>query len=413
MASSSKKAKMERFKRRNVRRKPVERVLTLPLQQNIPECHQFMELLEFERKLDASMTVKSLEIQDALKQPASSTKTLRLFVSHTAELKDVSTMTYKWTLRIQGRTLGRRDAPQVLSHYLKQLVIEFSGGDMADKDRSVDWIKSSASVSADGFSISRVSTLPVTATISLELDHSPRKYKLHSLLASILGIHTATEATVNRKLWEYIKTHNLLSDGRDEVQCNPYLQEAFGCDTFEVGEMSQKIKSALYPPLPVVLRHVIGHNPTPTALDETIVDIDCELLDGFASRRQALMLTEDTHQALQDHDTTITNLLDAISKMKDKREFMEGFAQDPQRFILSCMASQDQDKQIQQVAPGRFGARRQTAAFTQPWAAEAVLKYLQVEADQTREKVHREQLEQQQKLQQQQGASSAAATPKT
>ena len=48
----------------------------------MPESQAYMDLLAFERKLDATIARKRLEIQEMLRRPLKEKRKLRLFVSH-------------------------------------------------------------------------------------------------------------------------------------------------------------------------------------------------------------------------------------------------------------------------------------------------------------------------------------------
>ena len=48
----------------------------------VPEAEAYMGLLGFEQKLDATITRKKLDIQEALKRPMKIKKKLRIYVSH-------------------------------------------------------------------------------------------------------------------------------------------------------------------------------------------------------------------------------------------------------------------------------------------------------------------------------------------
>ena len=67
--------------------------------------------------------------------------------------------------------------------------------------------------------------LPQKANLLLELDDVPTKFKLPSLLANILGVHTASKAQILVRLWIYIKKNSLLSpDDPQIILCDGYLQ---------------------------------------------------------------------------------------------------------------------------------------------------------------------------------------------
>ena len=48
----------------------------------VPESQAYMDLLAFERKLDATIMRKRLEIQEVIRRPMKQKRKLRVFISH-------------------------------------------------------------------------------------------------------------------------------------------------------------------------------------------------------------------------------------------------------------------------------------------------------------------------------------------
>lgn len=76
----------------------------------VPESQAYMDLLAFERKLDATIMRKRLDIQEALKRPMKQKRKLRIFISNTfypakepSEGEEGSVAS--WELRVEGRLL--------------------------------------------------------------------------------------------------------------------------------------------------------------------------------------------------------------------------------------------------------------------------------------------------------------------
>lgn len=76
----------------------------------MPESQAYMDLLAFERKLDATIMRKRLDIQEALKRPMKQKRKLRIFISNTfypakeaGEGEEGSVAS--WELRVEGRLL--------------------------------------------------------------------------------------------------------------------------------------------------------------------------------------------------------------------------------------------------------------------------------------------------------------------
>ena len=69
---------------------------------------QYLELLEFEKQLDAVCARKRLEYQAATQKPvATYKKNLRILVSNIVELGDEGMVS--WTFKVDGRLMDHRD----------------------------------------------------------------------------------------------------------------------------------------------------------------------------------------------------------------------------------------------------------------------------------------------------------------
>lgn len=80
----------------------------------VPESQAYMDLLAFERKLDATIARKRLEIQEMLRRPLKEKRKLRVFIAHhffTAELES-----------------GVSDCVCILASVVRYSVLYLSGG---------------------------------------------------------------------------------------------------------------------------------------------------------------------------------------------------------------------------------------------------------------------------------------------
>lgn len=60
-----------------------DKILPQKVRDLVPESQAYMDLLAFERKLDATILRKRLDIQEALKRPMKQKRKLRIFISNT------------------------------------------------------------------------------------------------------------------------------------------------------------------------------------------------------------------------------------------------------------------------------------------------------------------------------------------
>lgn len=95
------------------KKKLADKILPQKVRDLVPESQAYMDLLAFERKLDATIMRKRLDIQEALKRPMKQKRKLRIFISNTfypckdgnegVEGGDGSVAS--WELRVEGRLL--------------------------------------------------------------------------------------------------------------------------------------------------------------------------------------------------------------------------------------------------------------------------------------------------------------------
>lgn len=65
------------------KRRLADKILPQKVRDLVPESQAYMDLLAFERKLDATIMRKRLDIQEALKRPMKQKRKLRIFISNT------------------------------------------------------------------------------------------------------------------------------------------------------------------------------------------------------------------------------------------------------------------------------------------------------------------------------------------
>lgn len=99
--------------------------------------------------------------------------------------------------------------------------------------------------------------------------------------------------------------------------------------------------------------------------------------DSSRTLANNFLLSATTSRELERLDDTITEYLDAMDEARRERQFMVQFAEDPQRFILSWLSSQSRDAEEVADASGLDKDCRDTARFNEPWAADAMYRYLQ------------------------------------
>lgn len=92
------------------KKKLADKILPQKVRDLVPESQAYMDLLAFERKLDATIMRKRLDIQEALKRPMKQKRKLRIFISNTFYPAKEATENEEgsvasWELRVEGRLL--------------------------------------------------------------------------------------------------------------------------------------------------------------------------------------------------------------------------------------------------------------------------------------------------------------------
>ncbi|KAI4461438.1 swi/snf-related matrix-associated actin-dependent regulator of chromatin subfamily d [Holotrichia oblita] len=184
------------------KKKLADKILPQKVRDLVPESQAYMDLLAFERKLDATIMRKRLDIQEALKRPMKQKRKLRIFISNTfypskepqadgPEGPGQEGTVASWELRVEGRLLeeSKNDPNKVkLYDVLHEPMLLYRS-------------------SFYSFQVKRPGDKNVRCTILLLLDYQPLQFKLDPRLARLLGVHTQTRPVIISALWQYIKTH--------------------------------------------------------------------------------------------------------------------------------------------------------------------------------------------------------------
>lgn len=267
-----------------------------PVDRSLPEglidvvigdgVEQYNSLREVEKKLDAVMMRKRLDIHDSASRPSKQFGTLRIWISNTAENQPwqasgmdpdafdfTSGVDASFRVKIEGRLLDPEDEATVetkeskedgfedrsaaeggepvrkrakmtpiamrkkLSHFFKYIKIDFDRPRHLQPDgyTSIEWTRPEFQPQSqvdppreadfDCLEFERKSDENINITISMRRDEYPERYKLARPLAELLDIEEADRKTVLMALWEYIKSANLQEDGESrQIVCDARLK---------------------------------------------------------------------------------------------------------------------------------------------------------------------------------------------
>ena len=245
-----------------------DKILPQKVRELVPESQAYMDLLQFERKLDSTIMRKRLDIQEALKRPMKQKRKLRIFISNTSfpVKEEEEGSVASWELRVEGRLIDEdkrveqsKTTKRKFSSFFKSLVIELDKDLYGPDNHLVEWHRTPTTQETDGFQVKRPGDATVKCTILLLLDYQPLQFKLDQRLARLLGVHTQTRPVIISALWQYIKTHRLQDPHEKEyVNCDPYLKQIFQAERMKFAEIPQRLNPLLHPPDPIVINHRIS-----------------------------------------------------------------------------------------------------------------------------------------------------------
>lgn len=344
------------------KKKLADKILPQKVRDLVPESQAYMDLLAFERKLDATIMRKRLDIQEALKRPMKQKRKLRIFISNTfypskepiegGDAAAAEGTVASWELRVEGRLLeDTKSEPNKIkrkfSSFFKSLVIELDKDLYGPDNHLVEWHRTHTTQETDGFQVKRPGDRNVRCTILLLLDYQPLQFKLDPRLARLLGVHTQTRPVIISALWQYIKTHKLQdSHEREFINCDKYLEQIFGCPRMKFAEIPQRLNPLLHPPDPIVINHVISVEGGAESKQTACYDIDVEVDDTLKNQMNNFLLSTASQQEIQGLDSKIHETVDTINQLKTNREFFLSFAKEPQTFIHRWIVSQTRDLKV-------------------------------------------------------------------
>lgn len=373
------------------------------------DSQMYRQLLDMERRLDWTITRKRVEVQDALQRITPTIRTLRIFLSHT-----VSGQTWQqpvtasvgegeagkvehdsgdgipaWQLRIDGRLLEPpnqrskdRNPPRKFSTLIKQMVVELDRDAALYPDGNiVEWVRSPNQPQLDGFTIRRKGDTPTKVRVLLYLDQQPEQYKIHPDLGNLLGVREESRTGVVQALWNYIKVQGLQDKvDRRMVRADTHLLPIFRSETVLFQHLPELVNRYLAPPDPIILHYTV--NPAvPPAEKPGAWDVDVKLEDTVLKSRMAQAVAQMTNESARDLvklDDEIAVHVQSLNNSHLKRTFMRSFADDPQNFIQTWIASQSRDLESALGSGPSEGATvrqedlRRSEYFQLPWVEEAV-----------------------------------------
>jgi len=389
------------------KKKIADKILPQRVRDLVPESQAYMDLLAFERKLDATIMRKRLDIQEVLKRPMKQKRKLRIFISNTyfppREVEEGEESVPSWELRVEGRLLEDAASAKLtesskikrkFSSFFKSLVIELDKDLYGLDNHLVEWHRTPSTQETDGFQVKRPGDQNVKCKVLLMLDyqkdalrgfcgggfkdleqHRPLQFKLDHRLARLLGIHTQTRPFIISALWQYIKSHKLQDPHeREYINCDKYFEQIFECKRMKFSEIPSKLQPLLMSPDPIVIQHIVTVEG-PDAKKTACYDIDVDIDDPLKVQMNTFVMSTQNQNEVTGLDTKIHETVESINLLKTQREFFLGFSKDPQEFISNFLISQTRDLKTMTDVVGNPEEERRADYFHEPWVNEGVNRY--------------------------------------
>lgn len=267
-----------------------------PTDKNIPDgiedaiigdgVQEYKSLRDIEKRLDSAMIRKRLDIQDSVNRTVKKYRTLRIWISNTAENQPwqlgadqngTAPGSGKYKVKIEGRLLDDYSDPTIpddsddegegdnatrdedameqdepeskkrkkitptvprkrLSHFFKSITIDLdkTSHTRGDETTTIGWNKPNLppnvvtlppSADFDSLEFSRTSEDNLNATINLTRDENPDRFKLSKELADILDVDEEARGGIVVGIWDYIKAMGLQEDEEKRlVRCDDRLK---------------------------------------------------------------------------------------------------------------------------------------------------------------------------------------------
>ncbi|EDR09451.1 uncharacterized protein LACBIDRAFT_319065 [Laccaria bicolor S238N-H82] len=372
----------------SIKRKLTDKAIPNVILQNpdfAEDSRMYQDLVETERKLDWTMMRKKVEVQDALARNPTTTRTLRLFLSHTVSGQlwqtggggaDETPMANfetgegipAWAFEIEGRVLERK-----FSTLIKRMVVELDRDPTLYPDGNiVEWPRAPGAhnPAMDGFTIRRTGDQPTKIRVVMYVPE----------LGNILGIKEDSRIGVIQTFWNYIKLQGLQDKvDRRLVRADDKLRQIFGTDTIPFQKIPDLVNRYLVAPDPIILHYMV--NPSLPPPDRpSAYDVEVKMEDTALRSRMAVMVqsNKESSQALSKLDEECAMLAQSLHNSHVKRTFLQSFAEDPALFIQTWLESQSRDlENIIGSGPTEGLTVRQeelkrSEFFQLPWVEEAV-----------------------------------------
>ncbi|XP_047310801.1 SWI/SNF complex component SNF12 homolog [Impatiens glandulifera] len=361
----------------------------------LPESALYTQLLEFESRVDSALVRKKIDIAEALKNPPTMQKTLRIFVFNTfanqsrAIPKKQNSEPPTWTMKIVGRILEDGVDPEQaglaqktnssypkFSSFFKRVTISLDQRQYPE-NHVIVWDAARSPQPHEGFEVKRKGDKEFSANIRLEMNYMPEKCKLSPPLMEVLGIEVDTRPRILAAIWHYVKARKLQNPNDPSFfHCDAPLLKVFGEEKVKFTMIPQMISHHLSPPQPIHLEHKIklaGNSPVGEACYDVSVDVPFPIQKDL----HVLLANTERSKEVEGCEEDICSLIRKIHDHRKRRSFFLGFSQSPVEFINALVVSQRKDLRVASGEGSRNAEKeRRPDFFNQQWVEDAVIRYL-------------------------------------
>ncbi|KAL8925578.1 MAG: hypothetical protein Q9208_003470 [Pyrenodesmia sp. 3 TL-2023] len=367
---------------------------------------QYKRMRDIERRLDAMMMRKRLDLQDTRQNTSMRYKTMRIWISNTVdfqnwqrgdedELYDFSGSSEGvYRMKIEGRLLDVDDdtlpedddsdaeeeeksgatmdqdqepaqkavftvGPQPrtrLSHFFKTITVELDRNKnlQADYTTQIEWNRPPSGANFqprdddfDSLEFERKGDSDMNCTIRLFRDEEV--FLLSDPMAELLDSKEESRRGVLIGVYEYIKAMDLQQDDEKRaVQCDDRLRRVFRHDVLYMPNLPKLIEHHIFPLPPIVLPYTIRCNPdfhtsTTEPPTPTIYNITFAVTPNPS---KPLLPSPSQLEQIRNYDSHLALVIQAIQHSKSKHAFMTEFEKDPVGFLKRWMASQRRDLEV-------------------------------------------------------------------
>ncbi|CAZ85426.1 unnamed protein product [Tuber melanosporum] len=389
-------AERELAKRRA--RKPTDKMIPDGVDEIVPNVALYKELRDMERRYDATILRKRLDVQDAVNRNVKNYKTLRIFISNSAKDQpwqnsdrplDENAFDFDtgqiptFRVRIEGKLLEDEedDAAEVdpdsdlnleptpgftdpiqppkkkFSHFFKGITVELDRNkDIHPEGNVIEWRKTAPNVPPgaapqgplefDGFEFERKGDENVNCTIKLIRDEVPDRFRLNSALADLLDTKEDTRAGIVMGIWEYVRINGLQDpDERRTINCDENLKKIFAQDRLYFPQIPELTLAHILPLEPISINYTIRCD-VPQHFSPAVYDVTVSIDDPIRAKMSALLTSPSNLQGLREISTIdeqIALLVQSINHSKAKRDFWHAMSVDPADFVKRWVSSQKRD----------------------------------------------------------------------